>query len=225
MRKISLIVSIPHPCQQSWENMIPAAGGRFCDSCRKTVIDFTGLTDSEVLALLSNTSQQYCGRFRQSQLDRKIRPEPQAASLLPVAVLGALLAAGVPATMAAAADHPVHQADTTMLRTISGKVTLEGGATMPGALVAIKGSNTGAVADANGHYHLNIPAWEQKITLVFSFIGCTTAEVPVTSQQTVDVVLKEIDTQLLGEVVVVGAIQKRTPWQRIKYKWRRLWHR
>lgn len=225
MRKTSLTVFIPRPCQQSWEDMTPAAGGRFCDSCQKTVTDFTGLTDSEILALLSNTSQQYCGRFRQSQLDRKIRPEPQAASLLPVAVLGALLAAGLPATMAAAADHPVHVTDTTMLRTISGKVTLEGGVTMPGTLVAIKGTNTGAVADANGHYQLNIPAGEQKITLVFSFIGCTTAEVPVTDQQTVDVVLKETNTQLLDEVVFVGAVQKRTPWQRFKYKWNRFWHR
>lgn len=226
MQKTPLTVSIPHPCQQSWEAMTPAAGGRFCDSCRKTVIDFSGLTDSQVLELLSDPSKKYCGRFKQSQLDRQLQPAPQA-SLLPTAVLGALMAAAVPVTAATAGDHPTHIADTSGQRTITGKVTLADGTTMPGAFIVIKGTKWGAMADAEGRYQLKVPVASagQPITLVFSNIGYVTAEVPLADQQTVDVTLKEDEYQLTGEVVVVGGVRRATVWERFKNKWRRFWHR
>ncbi|SKA20614.1 CarboxypepD_reg-like domain-containing protein [Chitinophaga eiseniae] len=227
MRKTSLTVSIPSPCQQSWENMTPAAGGRFCGSCQKTVVDFSGLTDSQIHELLSDTSQRYCGRFRKSQLDRQIQPEQQAASLLPAAVLGALLAAGLPATAAAAGDHAAQMADTATTRTITGKVTVENGQLMPGVSLVVKGTNKGAVTDVNGYYRLTIPVLpaDQKVTVVVDCIGFKRTEMAIAAEQTVDVVLKDADAQLSGEVVVVGGVRRNNTWQRFKYKWRKFWHR
>ncbi len=206
--------------------MTPAAGGRFCDSCRKTVIDFSGLSDSQIHELLSDSSKKYCGRFKQSQLDRRLQPGPQA-SLLPTAVLGALLTAAVPAAAATAGDHPAQMLDTTALRTVTGKVSIADGSMMPGTIVMVKGTKTGVIADASGHYLLNVPAITagQPITLVFSNIGYVTAEVPLADQQTVDVILKEDEHQLTGEVVVVGGVRRATAWERFKNKWRRFWHR
>ena len=61
--------SVPLPCHAAWDDMIPDQGGRFCGSCQKTVIDFTAMSDQEVLALLASSRTTICGRFRNDQLE------------------------------------------------------------------------------------------------------------------------------------------------------------
>ncbi len=85
--------------------------------------------------------------------------------------------------------------------TVSGKVTGNAGEPIPGANVVLKGSTTGTSTNAEGNYSLNIPAGSG--TLIFSFIGYDTQEVPVNDRSVLDVVLKE-NNQALNEVVVVG---------------------
>jgi outer membrane protein OmpA-like peptidoglycan-associated protein len=65
----ALRISIPKPCSENWENMDQREKGRFCSSCEKDVIDFSGLTDKELLYYFSNTKTTSCGRFHQSQLN------------------------------------------------------------------------------------------------------------------------------------------------------------
>lgn len=227
MRKVPLTVSIPQPCRQPWEDMTPEAHGRFCGNCQKSVIDFSDLSDSEILALLSDTSKKYCGRFKKSQLDRLVLPEQQATSLLPAAVLGLMLAAGIPAVASATDNRPQYVSrDTTTSRILTGKVTDINGSIVPAVTVSIKGTNRGVLTDANGHYQLTVVP-SQQVVLVFSYIGYERLEVPVTAQPIVDVVLKPDETRLLGDVVVAGGVRvvKATPWQRLKHGWQRLWHR
>ena len=52
--------------------MRPEEKGRFCSSCSKTVMDFSMMTDREVIAYLSRAGQQVCGRFAPEQLGRDI---------------------------------------------------------------------------------------------------------------------------------------------------------
>jgi hypothetical protein len=49
--------------------------GRFCQQCQKTVVDFTGMTDAEVLEYFSAGSS-VCGRFLPWQLGRPLAPTP-----------------------------------------------------------------------------------------------------------------------------------------------------
>ena len=70
----SLTVQIPQPCPERWGDMQPAAGGRFCGSCQKTVIDYTALSDQELVRLLRKASEGSCGRFRDEQLNRPLTP-------------------------------------------------------------------------------------------------------------------------------------------------------
>lgn len=50
--------------------MQPEKEGRFCNSCNKTVIDFTEMTDSEVANYFNDTRlQNTCGRFTDAQLN------------------------------------------------------------------------------------------------------------------------------------------------------------
>jgi len=62
-------VSIPEPCKQSWQQMVSVNSGRHCDSCSKTVIDFTAKTDAEIIKYFS-TKRDACGRFADDQLPR-----------------------------------------------------------------------------------------------------------------------------------------------------------
>lgn len=68
----SLTVQIPQPCPESWGDMQPAERGRFCGSCQKTVVDYTTLSDQELIRLLRKTSEGSCGRFRDEQLNRPL---------------------------------------------------------------------------------------------------------------------------------------------------------
>lgn len=71
-------ISIPQPCHENWNEMLPVEKGRFCQSCQKCVIDFTKLPDDEILKILKMPNQ--CGRFSTNQLEeinRKLKEENQ----------------------------------------------------------------------------------------------------------------------------------------------------
>jgi TonB-linked SusC/RagA family outer membrane protein len=86
--------------------------------------------------------------------------------------------------------------------TITGKVTDEKDAPLPGVNIVLKGTTTGTTTDVNGNYTLKLP--DTRGSLVFSFIGYVSAEVPVTATGTViNIQLKE-EPRALSEVVVVG---------------------
>ena len=73
-------LTIPRPCSQSWAAMSPAAAGRHCAACAKTVVDFTRQTDAEILAYLAGAaSNRTCGRFAAGQLERPLRRAAPAA--------------------------------------------------------------------------------------------------------------------------------------------------
>jgi len=87
--------------------------------------------------------------------------------------------------------------------TVGGKVTDEAGGALPGVSVLLKGTTTGTATGGDGTYSLTLPDGAETGTLVFSFIGYLTREVPVGNQGTVNVTLAA-DVKALGEVVVVG---------------------
>ena len=72
---------------------------------------------------------------------------------------------------------------------------------IPGVTVIVKGTTVGTITDTQGKYNLNIPAGGK--TLVFSFIGMTTEEVPIAGQSVIDVVMRE-NVVGVDEVVVIG---------------------
>lgn len=92
-------------------------------------------------------------------------------------------------------------------RTISGTVTDEDGAPLPGVSVVVKGTTTGIVTNADGNYSLEIP--DDARTLVFSFVGMRTQEVAIGNRTNIDVVM-QAETIGLEEVIAVGyASQKK----------------
>jgi TonB-dependent starch-binding outer membrane protein SusC len=84
---------------------------------------------------------------------------------------------------------------------ISGHIKSPSGEPIPGVSVVLKGTSTGTVSDIDGFYSLNTP--EKEGTLIFSFVGFNTQEVPFKNSPIVDIVL-EAGENSFEEVVVVG---------------------
>ncbi len=72
---------------------------------------------------------------------------------------------------------------------------------IPGATVLEKGTTNGTITDVNGKYSLMVMS--DKDTLVFSYIGYKTIEMPINGRAIIDVFM-ESDLTELDEVVVIG---------------------
>ncbi len=84
--------------------------------------------------------------------------------------------------------------------TVTGKVTESDGQGIPGVSILVKGTLVGTITDLDGNYTIET---EPQSTLVFSFVGFSTVEMPVANQAVINVRLREqaFDVE---EVVVVG---------------------
>ncbi len=96
-----------------------------------------------------------------------------------------------------------HAQDTQNEIEVSGQVTeAETGETIPGVNIVVKGmSSRGTSTDSDGSYTLMVPSPQD--TLIFSFVGFVTQEVPVNGRSTINIELSS-DVQALEDVVVVG---------------------
>ena len=84
--------------------------------------------------------------------------------------------------------------------TVKGVVKDATGESVIGASVVQKGTSNGIITDIDGNFTLNVPS---NSTIVISFVGYKTQEIPVAGKTQINVTMKE-DTEMLDEVVVVG---------------------
>lgn len=121
-------------------------------------------------------------------------------ALVVPALFGGLL--GLPMASQATAPRTASSAAAQQVsdNPVTGRITSETGAGLPGVTVLIKGTSTATQTDVDGRYSISAPAGA---TLVFSFVGYASQEVPVGGRSTVDSQLA-VDAQGLAEVVVVG---------------------
>lgn len=87
-------------------------------------------------------------------------------------------------------------------KVITGRITdSKDKSALIGVSIIVKGSNTGTNTDASGSFRINAPA--SATTLVVSYIGYTSKEVPIPASDVINVSLVST-TNALNEVVVVG---------------------
>lgn len=86
--------------------------------------------------------------------------------------------------------------------TVTGIVTsvMENNISLPGVTVVIKNTTQGATTDLNGRFSIQANTTD---TLVFSYVGMVTNEIPVNGRSVINVGM-ELDIARLGEVIVVG---------------------
>ena len=92
-------------------------------------------------------------------------------------------------------------------KSVSGKVTDNSGAGLPGVSVVVKGTTTGVITDMDGKYTL--PKVPENATLQFSFVGMKSQEVKVGTQSSINIVMED-ETIGIDEVIAVGYSNKKT---------------
>lgn len=234
--KPEINLSVPTPCHEKWESFQPTAQGGFCSSCNKVVIDFTKMTDLEVVYYLANHSGPTCGRFRKNQL-KAYEPLPPlhvkpSFRLLKAAFASlALMTTGFAAHAQMVVSKPLIAQPSsesgaarvsTKPQLYSGVViSFDDGLPVPGTNVHLKGSTESAVTDADGNFQFPKPLRDGDV-LIFSFIGFLTQEVTIGPEtpNTLRIAFTSA-VATLGEVVMMGAVQvdERYPY-RAKVSWR-----
>ncbi|RSK37502.1 carboxypeptidase-like regulatory domain-containing protein [Hymenobacter metallilatus] len=167
-----LTVSIPEPCHENWQAMTPAAQGRHCAACSQVVVDFTRMTDAEVVAYLSRPTGPGCGRFRAEQLSRPLRATAEApasrrwlAAALAVLGVGATVPAVAQTKPAAPVEHQilmgvplVPEAVVKPIPSIRGQVTdAATGEALPGVTVLLHGLQISVSTRSDGTFELLLP--------------------------------------------------------------------
>ncbi|HET6723874.1 MAG TPA: TonB-dependent receptor plug domain-containing protein, partial [Chitinophagaceae bacterium] len=93
-------------------------------------------------------------------------------------------------------------------RTITGKVTDDKGAPIPGASVIVKGANTGTSTAADGSFSISVPSKAK--ALIFSAIGLGEKEIAITDNSNYAVTLSTKTGDMTEVVVVAYSTSKKT---------------
>ena len=222
-------LQIPEPCHEDWDKMTPGDKGRFCDSCKKTVHDFTGMSDAQLIAFFKKQATgSVCGRFYNDQLERDFEIPRKRLPWIKY-FLQLIIPAFLFTSKAKAQGQTGFLGDTVLVdsnkngknlkgscsnkpdmnksKRVTGKLVDEKGGAIPYATVVIKGTKSGVAADANGNFNIGLVADRSPATLVFSCVGFETKEITIDSnkmENRCNVQLAQMLSGTVGAVAVVG---------------------
>jgi hypothetical protein len=248
MKTQSVHITIPTPCHESWANMDATDKGAFCHSCRKEVIDFTVMTDREVVEYLQK-HKTGCGRLRHDQLDHTLTI-PQVHNgvfgwkalllgLLPLLSARQLIAA--PASTVRTDQSPIKS--TPKLDTVAapscghdieicGRIVDEKDEGLFGAAVQLidssgRSTGIGAAADIDGNFSIPLDSGNFKngfCDIKISFLGYQTQIIKgfTPGNRFIRIEMKPVSVNY--GMVGLMIYHKRTPVQKIKYWFRRTFH-
>ncbi|MCF6402276.1 carboxypeptidase-like regulatory domain-containing protein [Chitinophaga filiformis] len=242
MKKSSVIISIPTPCHESWDAMTPADKGRFCQSCQKTVTDFSGMSNQQIISYLKSRRGKVCGRFHADQLNKELSM-PANSKKQPFASIAAMVAAlsiAIPTVEAKSKAEKIQLApersgitpqQTDTLPRIRGIVIDSiSKAVVPGAIIILKGQEPYTLTDSAGKFELQIPenCKDKPVTLKVRLGEDVSKEFVVSVNDTRYLEFPlQISNPALRDATFMGAVahieampltQKPNAWQRFKYK-------
>ena len=228
-------LSIAQPCSEKWENFSKTDHGGFCASCQKNVIDFTGMSDEQIVRYFANHEGKTCGKFSASQLKTyeaihpvNVRP---GLSLIKAGIVSLLLLLvsrqsfsqddlSKPKTHITDSLGASHSPAKTEYHMFNGIVTsAEDDSVLPGVNVVRRGTVEGTVTDADGRFQLPV---QEGDVLVFTFIGLVSKEVLVKEKDfsTTKVLMLCMDMDMTGEVMVGGVFDRKSRlsmmWSKVK---------
>jgi len=224
-----LHLQIPQVCHENWDKMDMATQGKFCNSCQKNVIDFTLMSDNDLVNFFKKNRSNVCGRLNAEQLDKPIlippKKIPWVKYFFQVAIPAFLLSSKVTAQSdivkgkIACYQAPeiktgeIKFSDTVTSETskiINGAITDDKGQPVPYASVMVKGTHIGTAADSAGKFTIRLPY--SYATLRISSVGCEPVEINCNSMPDGHIVLVSMAVRdLIGMVgYIVPKKKKKT---------------
>jgi hypothetical protein len=201
---------------------------RYCFLCSKSVVDFSTKSEQEILKMLSNTSENVCGRFSKEQL---IKINKKEHSLHPMqkwlTAIGSACLLSFPLVLfSKEIKPPIEQTSLksnfnfqkqrdkeligkgidTIQNYVSG-VVFDDKIPLPNAKVSLKGTDVVTHTDFDGKFELIIPNEKilNQMILTIDYVGYDTCEWKINSKK---LPIKEhkiilVSPMLLGEVVII----------------------
>lgn len=80
--KSYLQIQLNNPCEEDWNTMTDVKNGKFCASCSKTVVDFSLMSDQQIIDYFLKQPTNSCGRFSHDQLNRGLQTDKKRHSSL-----------------------------------------------------------------------------------------------------------------------------------------------
>ena len=237
MKKINL--SIPNPCHESWEKMTAIDKGRFCQSCQKEVVNFSLMSDAQILSFFNKNKGRTCGRFRQDQLDRNILyPKPKSQSILKAAAISAGLIASSSAVSQVCPPHSksvqtemkhkigeiaptiASNEKSVQIQGLVRDATNDEPIIFANVLIKFENSNEhkGTMTDIDGKFNIEIDSSEKNRAMIeVQYVGYETTNVIVDLHKVPRLVeIKLEESLMMGDMMIVGIIVKETPLAKTK---------
>lgn len=210
---MNMKITIPNPCSEDWQTMTVTEKGRFCAVCQKCVIDFTTMTDAEIIRHLNREKGETCGRFTLEQLNRPLTPPNRFKIPFSKWVLASTFSLSFMSPkegFAAQTLKPLvnfskkissqavdNKRITDSLIAFGTVVDSSTHEPIVGATVRIKGTTIGIATDFDGNFSFNIPSEYQTndICLNISYIGYEAQEIILPKgrdHEKLEIKLKEI---------------------------------
>ncbi len=240
------MITIPKPCSENWDAMQELEKARFCAPCQKCVIDFTIVSDNEILKVINTKNANICGRFNEKQINRVLKT-PNTYNIRYTKTFFSLTLASFLGFQNHIHAKPflkthieqLNKKDETLITVKSNPtdsiikdeiiirgILLDKGMQEPlvGGNIQIEGTQISTITDLDGKFELIIPKQDKnnKTILFVSLIGYSSQEIELKPDNSSLQIIIELDGgTLMGDVIII-----RYPfWHKIKYKFRNLINR
>ena len=217
---------IPKPCHEDWNKMTPTQQGKFCGSCNKQVIDFSLMSDMQVLNFISHQSGKLCGRFDGEQLQRPLvetkikkkkgwwmalimpllflfdRSKAQDNNKLTGDTIYNIIPSKKEAQESVVGAIAIISPDKQI--TLKGKIVDTENSPIAYATIMQKGTKHGTISDSLGNFSININSSNSTATLIASFVGYETIEKEINVNENNPFIQMKLQPATMGDVVVIG---------------------
>lgn len=235
--KRDYIVSIENPCEKIlWSSMEKSDSGKFCDLCSKNVVDFSVLSDAEIIKIIENPSRDICAKMSPLQTNRLLSNPSKIKNFhLSKTITTLLLVGSVKGTFASEQNltkqnqivvnssfnsiqkFPAKAETDSLKKTISGSIINENtDETLDYEYVFIEGTNISTATDTLGNFTLNVPDdfTADEIILVLKATGweSDTRTIVYRKDLPVNNLIIKKESPIVGEYII-----------KIKRKWWQFW--
>lgn len=215
MKTQQIKIQVPKPCHEDWNKMTPKDKGAFCSSCEKVVVDFTKMSDRQIVDFLNqNKGKKTCGKFNSYQIDRKISvttPSPNYYWRIKQFFLGLFVSLSFPgfskSSEAPVAFKPLLAIDNASIQkaTIKGVVKDQDGNFIAAAYVRVyqngRITKSYAVSNEAGFFSVELPENYQNkiISLKVTAQNYTSVSVDYEGEESIEIELAQ-EKQILGKM-------------------------
>ncbi|WP_316803767.1 carboxypeptidase-like regulatory domain-containing protein [Pedobacter nototheniae] len=230
-------IIIPESCNERWNDMTANEAGRFCDSCQKSVIDFTGFNDQDLRNWFIENQGKGCGRFRPEQLGRFVDPEISTRKFRPGLIAASIftLLSFSKLSEARAVEKPSfyqnnqklnfklknlnNQPATDSLRLIKGKIIdKDDKSALPGVSISLGGTDYRTTTNSTGEFLIRVPADFNKneCSITINYIGykSMTSSINLLQADSINLELCA-STEMLGGAQIMY-VRNPSIWERLR---------